>query len=153
MREILFRGKCTTNGEWVYGSLIQSKNSASTWSEELKDDVEVDPKTVGQWTGLVDINGKRIFEGDRVKVPMYRSLGLENLLLMEGTVEWKNGAFHVTWDDKDEGRHFVGYLQDVQVIGNIYDNPEIDKGCETKEFNSLADIMIYLFENGLKKGE
>lgn len=126
MREILFRGKRIDNGEWAYGYFVYSHtdNTAGICTE---DDgfVDVDPSTICQYTELVDINGKRIFECDRVRVPMYRSLGWENLVLMEGTVEWKNGAFHVTWDDKDEGRYFVGYLEDVEVIGNIFDNKEI----------------------------
>lgn len=125
MRDILFRGKRLGNGEWVYGYLVYSHtdNTAGICSEE-NGFIDVGPSTICQCTELIDINGKRIFESDRVRVPMYPALS-GKLILMEGTVEWKNGAFHVTWDDKDKGRHFVGYLQDVEVIGNIYDNPEL----------------------------
>ena len=75
MREILFRGKRTKNGEWVYGDLIHRK----IWSSELHiireedngfdiyTEYEVIPESISQFTGLTDKNGKKIFEGDILK--------------------------------------------------------------------------------------
>lgn len=143
MRDVLFRGKRVDNGEWVYGDVIHNGVDADGCLVEYKEGdslicmVEIQDKlcliravysdTVGQYTGLMDKNGVKIFDGDRVIVPMYR---MENHVpnFMKGTVEWRNGAFHVTWDDEKYGRHFLGYLQDVEVIGNIQENQEMLTG-------------------------
>jgi len=130
MRDVLFRGKMLSNGEWVCGSLVKMGPAGFMHYFILPDyasafySIEVDPSTVGQYTGLTDKNGVKIFDGDRVRVPMYKS-GLRNPILMDGTVELLNGAFSVRWDDKEYGRHFLGYLDEIEVIFNIHDNPEL----------------------------
>lgn len=119
MREILFRGKRVDNGEWVYSSFIMQDKEHKLLSTEVElFDGEkwraVIPETVGQYTGLTDKNGKKIFEGDIVKNS--RDVGL--LYYKE-----KNSAFTVKgweygywlWHDKE----------DIEVIGNIHDNPEL----------------------------
>jgi len=133
MRDILSRGKRIDNGEWVYGSLVKMGPAGFVHYFILPDyasafySIEVDPDTVDQYTGLHDKNGVKIFEGDRARVPMYR-FGLREPILQKGTVEWLNGAFSVLWDDKEYGRHFLGYLDGVEIIGNIHDNPELIAG-------------------------
>ena len=131
MREILFRGKRVENGEWVYGYYAKSvwetgllSNPIIRTSHQIWYDMdnrhqvyaEIIPETVGEWTGLTDKNGVKIFEGDIVKNS--RDVGL--LYYKE-----KNSAFTVKgweygywlWHDKE----------DIEVIGNIYDNKDLLK--------------------------
>lgn len=134
MLEILFKGKRTYNGDWVQGSLIIEKESAYIISECEKPcnvkvlinmcSVEVDPKTVEPFTGMTDKNGTKIFRGDRVRVPMYNG-SYNTLTNMIGTVVWEKSAFSVVWDDKKFGKNFIGYLENIEVIGNIHDNMEL----------------------------
>ena len=124
-REILFRGKCKTDNEWVYGfPYVTRKNAVKiNWycSEfgSMRTD-EVDPETVGQFTGLTDKNGVKIFEGDIIQ-------SLESSVT--GLVQWfpEHSAFMVWCKSANE----VGFLYEcayiIKVIGNIHDNPELLK--------------------------
>lgn len=141
MRDILFRGKRLTNGEWVYGSLILCNGEASIWSEELKDDVGVISETVGQYTDITDSKGKRICEGDIVSV--YSNIDKKECL---GHIEFLERGFwaFVPANSEDFFCHDDGvpntynpsldlyYLvcnskeyDNAKVIGNIHDNPEL----------------------------
>lgn len=129
MRDILFRGKRKCNNKWVYGGYCRRINSLTRTIEDCvsedytDDEYYVIPDTVGQYTGLTDKNNKPIFEGDKVRVPMHKAGETPNY--MTGFVEWINGAFSVTWDDTQYGRHFAGYLENIEIIGNIYDTPKV----------------------------
>ena len=125
MREILFRGKQADR--WIYGSPIFQDNYVLIrfWnSEEFGyEDYVVIPETIGQYTGLTDKNGKKIFEGDIVDC---WSEGVN----AQGTVQQRRDGLwiiypawqkHIMWGlCPDEYSNTT-----VEVIGNVYDNPEL----------------------------
>ena len=89
MREILFRGKLN-GGTWVYGNLLVKSNGTAIITPDktpLGRYGKVDPKTIGQWTGLVDKSGVKIFEGDKVRYPDSSST-FNDYEVNEGFVEW-----------------------------------------------------------------
>ena len=132
MREILFRGKRVDNGEWIEG--WYGKNSFGAWP--LRDAItpcvdagngylhyeEVIPETVGQYTGMT-ANGKRIFEGGIVR----GRDALEKGLVVEGYIDYQYGSFCIVGDLMT---HFRWMDYEVEVIGNIHDNPELIGGKE-----------------------
>ena len=121
MREILFRGYSTAHRKWFYGDLSHCLNSLHISNDESF--VAVSKKSVGQYTGLTDKNGKKIFEGDIVDC---WSEGVN----AQGTVQQRRDGLwiiypawqkHIMWGlCPDEYSH-----TSVEVIGNIYDNPEL----------------------------
>ena len=124
-REILFRGKRIENGEWVYGSLVLWYDGSISIEPGVYDApmYAVDPATIGQYTGLTDKNGKRIFDGDLITIPGSKRQGLP------APVKWSNfdarfevcrRGFNPICLDGDEGIY--------EVIGNIHDNYEFLEG-------------------------
>ena len=126
MMEILFRGKRLDNGEWVTGNLFVSDTDSRTHilvgSRIFTIEWEVDPSTIGQYTGLKDKNGKRIFEGDIAKVLQGKDKDI-------AYVGFENGAFMLypkTGNIYERTLWEYWYNDwDVEVIGNITDNPEL----------------------------
>ena len=119
MREILFRGK-TDSGKWVEGTYFPPANTLISYQHELIDGVNtfmdfcVIPKTVGQYTGLIDKNGKKIFEGDIIKA--------DNGHI--GFVTFHNGSFVKCCFCHVESINDI-YGDNETIIGNKYDNPEL----------------------------
>ena len=128
MREILFRGKNKLNGAWFCGDLRNYENSKAKaiFSHEHLFRVEVDPNTVGQFTGMTDNNGKWIYEGDILKFSYAgKNKGVEGM----ETVVFKNGKFGVEWGWHRELVALDGFANTtMEVIGNIHDNPELLEG-------------------------
>ena len=124
MREILFRGKTGFDGDWIYGGITWNPSRKKVFIHSDFEECKVTPKTVGQYTGLIDKNGTKIFEGDILSAHLDDGYP-ENETMLE--VVWhnngwygKNGKF---FDDFDNG--FEKYFE---VIGNIHDNPEQKEG-------------------------
>ena len=126
MRDILFRGKRTDNGEWVEGMLARFNPMFEVANiigvgEIL---VPVFTSTVGQYTGLIDKDGKRIFEGDVISG-----------YTLSGKADFRNAV--VRWDKMFSAWHagesrslFYGLGDIYEIIGNIHDNPELLGGDE-----------------------
>ena len=145
MREILFRGKRTDNGEWIEGFYSAEEYNPYIGKIEYIPRIQiigkcvslgVIPETVGQYTGLTDKNGKKIFEGDIVR-----------LTDEHNEIEWTavvvfgnpNGEYNWGWQLKAigefDGNKDILLWVDMEesgayceVIGNIYDNPELMEG-------------------------
>lgn len=125
-RTVLFRGKQVDNGEWIEGyyvpctfgnwpcrpAIVNKADIESGWWHYD----EVDPSTVCQYTGLTDKNGVKIFEGDIVKA------SCDGELQCRAPVVWGHGSFEtdgmcmcLAWADNLE----------LEIIGNVFDNPEL----------------------------
>lgn len=151
MREILFRGKRLDNGEWVEGYLYKRIVHLSGFHQNVVvDAIEVydgenplgisyytiSPDTVGQYIGLTDKNGQKIFEGDIIKV-VWQADGrtpVDDCYV----AEFRNGYFAAR---KHNGKNVVGSIANftnhkaigntgvfVEIIGNIHDNPDLLEG-------------------------
>lgn len=135
MHEILFRGKRTDNGEWVSGYYVRKKRpyfkdkgvnlehficrNLEIENGDCKQFVDtimtvhlVDPETIGQYIGLTDMNGRKIFDGDIVWNDYKEERGI------------------VQWDDDVDFDSIYG--DELEIIGNIYDNPELLKTDKEK---------------------
>ena len=124
IREVIFRGKRADNGEWIEGSLlgIDWCDKPSTYSIAPNTPVSVFysviPETVGQYTGLTDKNGVRIFEGDIVSLVKHDSL-IYKVVYVPCRYELVNskGVNCFVLD--------IYKSENIEVIGNIHDNPEL----------------------------
>lgn len=130
-REILFRGKRTFCNEWVYGDLghfpdrtkIDTHENGQPWRG-----YDVFPETVGQFTGMIDKNGKKIFEGDIVRSydPDYPESQMDCGV---GQVEFYAGLWYVSGEVHNSLYDLSTIsCKELEVIGNIHDNPELLEG-------------------------
>lgn len=155
MREILFRGKRTDNGEWIEGLLLKGTfyyddreiltivpvDNVFYPRCEISSYEEVIPETVGQWTGLLDKNGKKIFEGDILDTPRW----IVSYCADTNAGLGMNAGWYIQRDN------FTSWLELENsewhvVLGNIHDNPELLKS--STQVTIFVDILI-----GKEKGE
>lgn len=153
MREVLFRAKSVDTGEWVEGSLFRHDgigvciHSFDMFYETRTflrgallsaqtDLVRVIPDTVGEYTGLTDNNGKKIFEGDIVK-DKWNGLGIIEYSENNGcwlSIPCEDGLYQCFKDgdiDESDCSNFNVLIPQGEIIGNIYDNPELlEEGAE-----------------------
>ena len=144
MREILFSGKRLDNGEWAEGNLFILKqyqsdidhyyilptNTVCLFCDIFYYAVEVDPDTIGQFTGLT-ANGKKIFEGDIVSIrcegdaepPSKGQIWYENAKIYFSEIDC--GWFVIFSDGYELPLAEYVNCDDFTVIGNIHDNPEL----------------------------
>lgn len=119
MRAIKFKAKSLHTGEWHYGDLVQPSDNAVFIQERGTAGFISDPKTVGQFTGLLDKNGKEIYEGDIIT--------FDNHLQGVSQVVYDYAGFDVVSNNyKTTLRPMMN--NHIRVIGNIHDNPELLKG-------------------------
>lgn len=127
MREIKFKGKRIDNREWVYGDLLQGCELCCEISDCNSIDgtrYEIDENTIGQYTCLKDKNGVEIYEGDIVKI---------NDEIIAKVIWDKDYLGYFLYADEKNGIDYFengeqplyDYWGSIEVIGNIYDNPEL----------------------------
>ena len=125
MREIKFRGKDLKTGNWVCGDLLSNTPDKRCFIQPKEydmDPIKANKETVGQYTGLTDKNGTKIFEGDILR-------------LCEGTYPCEIYWSGISWAIKRNGKRvdyafgcdLISDCEKMQIIGNIYDNPELLK--------------------------
>lgn len=132
MREVKFRGKRIDNGEWVYGDLIENQGrffiyhatSETTLIDHNDRDITViatavDNNTVGQFTSLKDKYGKEIYEGDIIKSKYTTYI-----------VKWNKKCAYFSIQEDETPHLLADYNNDIEIIGNVYTNPELLKGGE-----------------------
>lgn len=135
MRKIRFRGKRKYIGEWVFGDFEynHSKNIARihTYDEDgnYERQYEVKSKTIGQFTGLYDKTRKEIYEGDIVKFRVLDdTIGEDVWKEYTCEVSFYNGCFCTHGTPLIQGKWKGHDMVNVEIIGNIHDNPELLKG-------------------------
>ena len=139
MREILFRAKAINrnkgyhrtkykNGDWVYGLITKLYDErfenlpAEMTNEYGVSGIDIDHKTIGQYTGLTDKNGQKIFEGDIISC--YSPFGQNDF--RNKIIGWSETF--LSWMAENEPL-YGDKQQTYEVVGNIHDNPELLKGA------------------------
>lgn len=143
-REILFRAKKVDGGEWVEGYVIKKHGMYFLYDINNSDTCRqnnclIDVDTICQYTGLTDRNGKKIWEGDIIKYhfgEVYAPVKFGEYQSCFDSTSTCHVGFYVDWDKNHVFRKDLGYwikMIDAEVVGNIFDNPELLEDKENKQ--------------------
>lgn len=138
-REIEFRGRNIDNGNWVYGSLlsVDKQRICIVYPDGgMLMATDVDPDTIGEFTGMTDKNGVKIFEGDILRVDEPEFISVFGVVRFgEYSTDYTNDiGFFVDWKDNEDDNYSKTYRKDFgywvkkpycKVRDNIHDNPEL----------------------------
>ena len=139
IREVIFRGKQTDNGEWIEGAYSPFHLNFGEREEKphiiiISDDEDIDglwceviPETVGQFTGLTDKNGVKIFEGDICRFKRFNDIYVGKIIFNVTTasfVMWYQSIVGA-YGEKATHKMLLSVCDNIEVIGNIHDNPEL----------------------------
>lgn len=137
IREVIFRGKRTDCEAWVEGDLLHYESGEmaickgfSNYGYEATEIIgryKVIPETVGQYTGLTDKNGVRIFEGDICRFKRFNDIYIGKIVFNVKTasfVMWYQSIVGA-YGEKATHKMLLSVCDGIEVIGNIYDNPEL----------------------------
>ena len=124
MKEILFKAKRKNSEEWVKGYYIGCIAGCYFLLTQDREEVLIDVETLSQYTGLKDVNGVKIFEGDILseRPPMNETAYIGYVAYDEESAVWR---FMIKNDTKYNGVLLGSYSRSYKVIGNRFDNPEL----------------------------
>ena len=153
MRHIKFRAKTINEGEWLYGMTISHGTIARKRNNLYMEVSEgkwkgIYPETLGQFTGMLDKNGKEIYEGDIIRLDCHAWLDWKELDSVNAEIAYDDGAYEARWKNPDAGKpypfqnpddeedveaeyvcEFIGNLPNtIEVVGSIYDTPDLLNG-------------------------
>ncbi len=135
-REILFKAKKVDGGEWIEGYIVKKHGTYFLYDINESDTCRqnnylIDEDTICQYTGLTDKNGNRIWEGDIIKYhfgEVYAPVKFGEYQSCFDSTSTCDVGFYVDWDKNHDFRKDLGYwikMVDAEVVGNIFDNPEL----------------------------
>lgn len=135
-REILFKAKKVDGGEWIEGYIVKKHGTYFLYDINESDTCRqnnylIDEDTICQYTGLTDKNGNRIWEGDIIKYhfgEVYAPVKFGEYQSCFDSTSTCHVGFYVDWDKNHDFRKDLGYwikMVDAEVVGNIFDNPEL----------------------------
>ena len=134
IREVIFRGKRADNGEWVEGDVLQTRYHSGLIEYQIMPQTPVSsaypvlPETVGQYTGLTDRNGiKMIFEGDICRFKRFNDVHVGKIIFNETTASFvmRYQSIVGAYGEKATHKMLLSDCDDIEIIGNIHDNPEL----------------------------